>query len=350
MANTGYITSSGILQTFTTGPYSGSEVTSSYSIGSTLFGGIINTFQPFISGDIDSIITCPEDVIIIPGVNYFERLYYDPYTCPPDNICLSPILVSANRESCEEFDSPLYNIIYDSGSSIAGYTIVEYSTISNFSVTGSTIIDNSLFQSPLDVNINGLEPSPDTPIYFRAYNSCSNGFNSNYSNTIISNNCSGPSSTISPFTFNIVNQTGYLVKTTDGNGNGVDGPWYNIPTSTSTFYNFNDLIKSFFIKIASPTSCPDNRIYIELSTTSLISGIVTTTIGGVQSGDCVTNLSTSTTSYNPLTGIYLQYPTPDIDGQLSTLVSINRTNWLTEGNITMTIKYSPFQGIEEIEF
>jgi hypothetical protein len=99
MANNGYITSSGIVQIFTTGPYSGSEITSSYSDGSSLFGGTLNTFQSFISGVLDTITLCEEDNII-PGVNYFERHNYNPSICPPDGICLSPILISSQRNTC----------------------------------------------------------------------------------------------------------------------------------------------------------------------------------------------------------------------------------------------------------
>jgi hypothetical protein len=49
MANNGYVSSSGINQVFTTGPYTGAVVTSSYSSGSTLFGPTINFYQAFIS-------------------------------------------------------------------------------------------------------------------------------------------------------------------------------------------------------------------------------------------------------------------------------------------------------------
>jgi hypothetical protein len=48
MANNGYISSSGINQIFTTGPYSGSIVTSSYSSGSTLLGPTVTFYQAFI--------------------------------------------------------------------------------------------------------------------------------------------------------------------------------------------------------------------------------------------------------------------------------------------------------------
>jgi hypothetical protein len=50
MSRNGYISSSGIDQVFTTGPYIGSIVTSSFSSGSILLGPTITFYQAFVSG------------------------------------------------------------------------------------------------------------------------------------------------------------------------------------------------------------------------------------------------------------------------------------------------------------
>jgi hypothetical protein len=340
MANTGYITSSGILQVFTTGPYSGSEVTSSYSNGSTLFGGILNTFQPFISGNIDIITPCETDNTI-PGVNLFERFYYDPTICPPDGICLSPIFISAQRNTCEPEDPSIYDITWLSGSSIADYTIVEYSAFSNFSTTGSIILDNSNYTSSIEVLFNGFPPTSNTPIYFRTYNSCSNGSNSLYSQTVIANNCEEITSNFENFTFNIVNLSGFTVETTNGTNNI---QYFQVPINslTGNSYNFNTATRNFFFKVASPTSCPTNQIYIELSTTTPgIGGNVETNIFGTDSGNCNDNAVIQTTLYNS-SPITLQYPTSNLSTQFATNIFIDRTDWNNIGNIKMTIRRSNF--------
>jgi hypothetical protein len=348
MAITGYITSSGILQVFITGPYSGSEVTSSFSDGSTLFGGILNTFQPFISGDLDVITPCDEDNII-PGVNYFERFYFDPTICTPDGTCLSPILIAAERNTCIEFDPSNYNITWVSGSSIADYTIIEYSTSPNFTTTGSTILDNSDYTSSINVLINGFPPQSTSPIYFRAYNSCSNNSISGYSSTIVANNCEVITPTYSNFTFNIVNETNLTVQTTDGTGDGINSPWINVSTNNTTgnSYTFNTSTRNFFFKVAAPQNCPNQGIYIELSTTTPnIDGNVITNINSIlDPNDCGGNgISTQVQNYTGGNQYYLHYPTNTINTQTATNISINRTNWFNVGNIKLTIKYQPSGG------
>jgi hypothetical protein len=343
MAITGYITSSGIVQIFTTGPYSGSEVTSSYSDGSILFGGILNTFQPFISGDLDIITPCDEDNII-PGVNYFERFYFNPTICTPDGTCLSPILISAQRNTCNDFDPSTYNITWLSGSSIADYTIIEYSTSPNFSSTGSTILDNSNYTSSINVLINGFPPQSTSPIYFRAYNSCSNGSNSLYSQTVIADNCVIITPTYSNFTFNIVNETNYQVQTTDGTVLG-NGPYISVPSNdiTGNSYIFNTSIRNFFFKVQSPANCPNQGIYIELTTTSPgIAGNVNTTINTIlDPTNCGGNGTSIQISNYTGTQYFLHYPSNNINTQIATNIFINRENWFSTGNIKMTIKYQP---------
>lgn len=350
MANTGYITSSGIVQIFTTGPYSGSEVTSSYSDGSTLFGGILNIFQPFISGNIDIITPCETDNII-PGINSFERFYYNPAICPPDGICLAPTFTSAQRNTCISSDPSTYNITWSSGSSTADYTIIEYSTFSNFSSTGSIILDNSNYTSSINVLINGFAPQSTSPIYFRAYNSCSNGSNSLYSQTVIANNCVITTPTYSNFTFNIVNQSGFTVETTNGTNNQ---NYFSVPNnSNGNSYVFDTSTRSFNFKVASQFNCPNQGVYIELSTTTPnIAGNVTTNINTtLNSTDCLGPGTTVLTNNYPNIPIkyFLHYPTNNINTQTATNIFIDRSNWLGVGNITMTIKNQSGGGIQEFE-
>jgi hypothetical protein len=344
MANTGYITSSGIVQMFTTGPYSGSEVTSSYSDGSLLFGDIIDTTQLFISGDLDTITPCEVDTNIIPGVNYFERFYFDPTICPPDNICISPVINLVERDTCSDFDPSIYNITYNFISPSADYTIIEYSTSPSFSITGSTILDNSSFISPtpISVLINGLPPQAGSPVYFRAYNSCSNDTISGYSSTSIADNCVIIQPPYQNFTFTIVNETNFLAEVS--NTSGTSG-WTFIPPNNTTgiSYTFNTSTKDFWFKVQSLQNCPNQNIFIELTTTTpSIGNIVQTSINSIlDPTDCSSfGISSQTTQY-PSNPEFLHYPNTNINSQISTNILINRTNWFNQGNIKLTIKYQP---------
>ena len=256
---------------------------------------------------------------------------------------MSPIFRSAQRNTCEPTDPSIYDITWLSGSSIADYTIIEYSTFPNFSSTGSIILNNSNYTSSIEVLFNEFSPLSVTSIYFRAYNSCSNGSNSLYSQTVIANNCEEITSDFENFTFNIVNQSTFTVETTDGTSNS-NGPYFEVPINSpiGESYNFNIATRNFFFKVASPTPCPNNIIYIELSTTTPnIGGSVVTDVNGVSTGDCNDNSGIQITSYDP-SPITLQYPTTDLSTQLATNIFINRTNWYNTGNITMTIRRSDF--------
>jgi hypothetical protein len=348
MANTGYITSSGIVQVFTSGPYSGSQVTSSYSDGSNLFGNIINTFQSFNSGTVDIIIPC-ETNNPIPGLNVFERFYYDPISCPPDNVCIPPTIISVERNTCNDFDPSIYNIVYISSSISASSTLIEYSLSSTFNITGSTILNNSNVTSSINVEINGFAPQASSVVYFRARNLCSTSSISNYSPIFISNNCEVIIPTYSTFTFNIVNETNYLVEVTNGDGNGVTGPWFNVPINNTSgnSYDFNSDFRNFFFKVAAPQNCPNQGIYIELSTTTPnIDGNVITNINSIlDPNDCGGNgISIQVQNYIGGNQYYLHYPTNNINNQISTNIFINRANWLNVGNIKMIIKFLPQGG------
>jgi hypothetical protein len=204
MANNGYISSSGIDQVFTTGPYAGSIVTSSYSSGSTLLGPTVTFYQPFVFGpsedpnSVESITVCD---------NTFLRWYFDPISCPTGD-CLPPIITSAAVRNCNRADDYRYWLFFDSGSTNAFYSTIEYSTSPNFSFnTGSLVVTNSLntYTSSLNVGNLPLLPLKSTPVYFRVFNSCSLGGTSSYS-PIVSASCQlVPPPSIQPFTVRLKN-------------------------------------------------------------------------------------------------------------------------------------------------
>jgi hypothetical protein len=200
----GYITSSGINQVFTTGPYSGSIVTSSYSSGSTLLGPTITFYQSFLSGSE----TDPNAInLLAPCGVPFERYYYDPINCPTGD-CLPPTIISATPRTCTNNLDYRYFLYFDSGSNNAVYSTIQYSTYADFSFnTGSYVVTNSLnnYTSSVTVNSLPLLPIKTNPVYFRIFNSCSLGGTSSYS-PIISASCTinPPPSTL-PFTVRLKN-------------------------------------------------------------------------------------------------------------------------------------------------
>ena len=203
MANNGYISSSGIDQVFTTGPYIGAIVTSSYSSGSTLLGPIATFYQPFISESRDVIVPCTD-----PSGNYpiFKRWYYDPISCSIDG-CLPPTIISAAVRNCSRLDDYRYWLFFNSGSTNAILSTIEYSTVSDFSFnTGSVIITNSLstYTSSIDISNLPLLPLKATPVYFRVFDSCSLGLSA-YSNLVSASCQTTPPPTNSPFTVRLRN-------------------------------------------------------------------------------------------------------------------------------------------------
>lgn len=212
MANNGYISSSGINQIFTTGPYSGSIVTSSYSNGSVLEGPTISFYQAFISGSdspTGSIDYDPLAVnLIAPCSTPFYRYYIDPINCPIGG-CIAPTLLSVEPVDCLNYNFN-YNVIFNSGSTAANYSTIEYSTISDFSFnTGSLIVTNSIgYTNPISISNLEYPPFKGTVVYFRVFNSCSISEISSYSN-IISASCNEiPPPAITPFTVKLKNIIG----------------------------------------------------------------------------------------------------------------------------------------------
>ena len=207
--NTGYVSSSGIQQNFTTGPYSGSIVTSSYSIGSTLYGPTVNYKQLFVSGTLDDILSCGL------GTTWYSRLKYDATLCPPGG-CFAPILVTATPLNCTTNWTSSYTATYNSGSALATKTIIEYSYNSSFSPKAThSIVNASPTMLPFyTVDDFGTFNTPDQVMYFRAYNSCSIGTTSSYSNILTASCAIVP--TPSLFTTQIKNHSGATLKYSTG--------------------------------------------------------------------------------------------------------------------------------------
>jgi len=180
--NTGYISSSGVQQVFTSGPYSGSVVTSSYSNGTNLFGPTLNFTRNFISGTLDAFTIC--------GPPYYDRYYENILSCPipPINNCFPPTITSVTPLNCDiELWNSEYAITYNSASTNATYTVIEYGFDEFFNNYATHIYTNS---SPTILPLNfyddsgGFSIDPEQPMYFRAYNSCSSGATSSYSDVI----------------------------------------------------------------------------------------------------------------------------------------------------------------------
>jgi hypothetical protein len=241
--NTGYISSSGIQQVFTTGPFSGSLVTSSYSNGSNLFGPKVNFTASFISGSSED--TGSVNVLSSCFSTPFYRYYQDTASCPISG-CFAPTITSITPENCSVMGwESEYSITYDSASANSTYTIIEYGPYENFSEYATHIYTNS---SPIILPLNyyddtGTTVQPNDIMYFRAYNSCSNGATSSYSE-IITAACEfiEPPSRFGYASFHIINNTlsPLIIRRTRPTiyGGGYSSPcsYFTTPTSNPTTY------------------------------------------------------------------------------------------------------------------
>jgi hypothetical protein len=229
--NTGYVSSSGIQQIFTSGPYSGSVVTSSYSNGTNLFGPTLNFTRNFISGTQDLFITC--------NPIYYYRYYENTASCAVSG-CYAPILISATPINCSGNWQSEYTFTYNSASSNASYTVVEYGPWSDFSNYATHIIDNS---SPTILPLSFLDDygdslQPNDIVYFRAYNSCSNGALSSYSN-VITATCgedTGPPTFFRDAIIKVINNTSQTLQILNPNSSQTNVFYTNITPGTFNSY------------------------------------------------------------------------------------------------------------------
>jgi hypothetical protein len=328
--NSGYVSSSGIQQIFITGIYSGSVVTSSYSSGSTLFGPIINFNESFISGTVD---------IITPCLTSYYRNYLDTTQCLPPTFCIPPTLLTANPVNCTDQINwtSSYTMIYNSSSNSASYTIVNYGFTPDFTTYVTKIITNPSSGSLTVDTVTdfGIYTTPTTNVYFRAYNSCSNGMTSSYSN-IISASCTvEPTPEYFPLTIEFQNQSGQIIEYQ------YNGIWYSVPNnSTSTFtsllsefnLNFSILGRNLY-----PDLIDGNGFFnynMRVSGSNVLIGNVTTLVTPqIDPGSYPSYL---VPSYTPASNI--QFATDNI-GITTDVVSvyIDRSNYTSPATIKLNI-------------
>jgi hypothetical protein len=236
---TGYVSSSGIQQVFTSGPYSGSLVTSSYSDGINLFGPKLIFTQSFVSGTNDFIYPC----------NYtnapaYSRYYLNTIQCSPPSFCIAPTLLTANPVNCADQINwtSSYTVTYNSSSNSASYTVIQYSINNTFNSPSSSKIITNPSSGSLTVNTVtdlGIYTSPTNVIYFRAYNSCSNGSTSSYSN-IITASCPEPQPTVfEPLSVTVINNSNNTIQVKTEDDDYTVENIISIPPYSNNTYTFN---------------------------------------------------------------------------------------------------------------
>jgi hypothetical protein len=263
-------------QNFTTGPYSGSLVTSSYSSGSTLFGPIVNFKQLFISGTFDFFQPLGG------GTPYYQRYYYNSIICPPGG-CYAPILITATPLYCNTNNwTSSYSVTYNSSSALATKTIIEYSYTQDFMKKVTHSIDNSSpTMTPFSTITDfGILNNQNTIMYFRAYNSCSIGTTSSYSNVLTASCATAPSPTI--FKVTIKNNSGVDWKySIDSNS-----PVYSVPNNRTSSIDFTSQTKDIFLSsINQHYTGPHggyyeggNSYYLNVSSSNEVNGNVYTSL------------------------------------------------------------------------
>lgn len=327
--NTGYVSSSGIIQTFNSGPYSGSAVTSSYSDGTILFGTALNFTESFVSGTNDFIIKC---------VNEYSRYYLDTTQCSPPAFCIAPTLLTADPVNClDQINwTSSYTVTYDSSSNSSSYTVIDYGPYPNFADYATKIIANPSSGS-LTVNTFddlGIYTTPTTNVYFRAYNSCSNGATSSYSNIISASCIEPPAPEYSPLTIQFQNLSGEPVKYTY---NGVS---YNVNTNitrtfTSSLTEFNlDFSILGNSNYAGVTDLNGYYVYNMRVTGSnvLLGNIITSVTPQIDSGNYLSSL---VNSYTPASDLLFVSDAEEITTDVS--VYIDRSNYTPAATIKLII-------------
>ena len=318
MARNGYVSSSGIDQVFTTGPYVGSIVTSSYSSGSTLLGPTISFYQPFISGSEEETGSVETIAPCFSNAQVFLRYRYDPIECPTGD-CFPPTIISTAVRFCNRADDYRYYLFFNSGSNTALYSTIQYSTSPDFSFnTGSLIVTNSLntYTSSLDVGDLLLLPLKSTPVYFRVFNSCSIGGTSSFS-PVSSASCQlVPPPTTSPFTVRLRNSMAGLNNTLYYTHEGSEYSLFGGSTVNLVITTLSSL------NIPFRTLRPDNevRTIILSGSSPVFNGSVTTQLNDSTLTFIGTSVFQSQNTYTSNV-YYNSEGTPDAS------VVVDRTNW-----------------------
>lgn len=175
MANTGYTINPKVIQVFTTGPDSGSIVSSSFTIE--------------FSGSFTSSLLCNE--------NFYNKVF-DPINCTIDNFCINPTINNVTpSSSCDDDNfNYIYNISYNTNTPTSSQSIIEYSLQSDFSgeIGSSSLITNTtqtmIYSLSLNLTTNPLNNY--TPLYFRMNNICSGSIGSSSYSLIVSYSCPIP--------------------------------------------------------------------------------------------------------------------------------------------------------------
>ena len=345
--NTGYVSSSGVIQVFNSGPYSGSLVTSSYSSGSTLLGPTVNFTASFISGSPGN--TGSIEVLSFCGGLPFYRYYQNTASCAISG-CFAPTLLTVTPVSCSGNWQSEYFITYNSASANSTYTIIEYGPYFNFSDYASRIITNA---TPLILPLNyfndsGTSVEPDDIIYFRAYNSCSNGATSSYSN-IITASCAPfvpPPTTWEGMFINVVNNSQNPIKTLTPNSllTNTYTSTINNNSNLSFYYEgtSNDNVIAPWIEIG---MIGNNQLSLSTGDTNLYDIVVTST-DPINGGIYTTCQSLVDPTLYPNQNFIVNYDNgnniftfrADSDFNIFDLrVDISRENYTPGSTITLTI-------------
>ena len=329
--NSGYVSSSGIQQTFNSGIYSGSKVTSSYSNGTTLFGNVINFTESFISGTNDVIIKC--------NANTYYRYYQNTTQCPPPTFCIAPTLLTANPVNCVDQVNwtSSYTMTYNSSSNSSSYTVVDFGFFPDFSYYATKIITNPSSGS-LTVNTIddfGIYTIPNTTMYFRAYNSCSNGSTSSWSNTITASCTEPPTPEYNPLTIIFKNQSGEPVSYTLNSGLPVVVNNNITKTFTTSEPEFN--LDFSVIGNGHYTGTTDNNGYYVYNmrvsgSNDIIGNIITSVTPQIAQ---FTYPSSLITPYTPAQNILFAVDNEDLTRDVS--VYIDRTNYTPSATIRLNI-------------
>jgi hypothetical protein len=332
----GYVSSSGIQQTFNSGPYSGSLVTSSYSSGSILSGPTVNFKQLFVSGTLNNIFPCPSGTL-------YTRISYNPVLCPPGG-CAIPVLTSATVTSCGSYDGN-YNISYNSGSTSAIYTYIQYSTDNTFAsnITASRITNSSPLILPINVNNLPFPPSsPYTTVYFRAYNSCSSGFGTSSFSNILSASCTDTLPTsYESFTLQIKNHAGVPIRY-----KALGGSVISIANNQSASYSFATQTTSFKVTLGQTPFFLEANYYgtydyqVNVSSSTAVDCNVSTTVTPLLSGT-VYSPTTINCGYTDL-GTYADYDADALTTSYDVQMDIDRGTYTPGGTIIFDISPNYF--------
>ena len=250
MANSGFLINPSVIQVFTSGPNSGSVVSSSFN-------------ETFDSGSgFTSASLCNTEYVF--RVEDFEN-------CPVVDECPVPSLQAAYVIDCGS-SSRNYGISIPS-STVATTLVVEYSTFENFSQnTGSFSTPASTF-ALFTINVDDLELLPlskETPIYFRAYYDCGGGNIGAYSVTN-SASCPPPENpariVLSPVSvpinicYNCVNVSVILPPKDPNNPNSDNSRTVKITKSGNGFYTTQNCIGINTINIDTTETITQNKTY-----------------------------------------------------------------------------------------